>query len=467
MDHEDRVDQHVDLETELYAPVKTHIEDFLRKTWTAFDETSDEAHVRFSLRQRQTYRDAVNHIEHLFRYLESRIVPGQEESETQAPSSRPRLLQLWIRCFTTDFKPRLEKAISALLRAQRDYTKIRRLSSTNQPLKCPGKTDDDRISIIRDLIESLISRDEDEDSSKPSSELYRSFQSGLLAAVEDYYSSEVLQLRADLKVCKVDYTHWYLNRLSVEKEFFPEDADAETFQKPWIKAFHKAYFKKELVIFYHDIGGQYSNGQEEALSAAAANKSYDDMIRHFTHEKRDLSQQASLGRTALHAAVLANNNTLVKSILKQGAYADVEDDNKQTAGHLAVLTRNLDALNQLFTQPTAFAVQDMNNRTISKLMEDTGVKALGSDWEEALRIATSLEQTAWLFDKPLDDKDIEGDFKPTIFGFESGVYKAPEKRHGLADILKDDDIYREQMESDADFLWLHLPANNVSKLITM
>ncbi|KAJ4381216.1 hypothetical protein N0V86_003565, partial [Didymella sp. IMI 355093] len=246
--------------------------------------------------------------------------------------------------------------------------------------------------------------------------------------------------------------------MSVERSFLPDGQDGEMIVKPMLRAFHEAYFTSELKAYYFEL---HAHKEEEIpLSVIAGLKPYDEMVSLLTHNLRDLNRGDGFKRTALHFAVMANDTTLLESLLRLGAWTDAEDMDKQTAGHMAVLTNNLDALNLLLTQPAGFSVHDKRGGTISTLMEEMNVRDWSPEWAEAFEIALVLGQSAWHFTTALDDRDIEKAFQPTIVGYKSGVYTAMKGNHGLSALLKSDVSYQEQMGGDIELAWLHLPANN-------
>jgi hypothetical protein len=248
--------------------------------------------------------------------------------------------------------------------------------------------------------------------------------------------------------------------MSVEREFLPDSSDKKILLEPMLKAFHNAYVTPMLES---ELTSYDKGGGEATLSEVAGSKKYDDMVLFLIHDRNGLDRKDSLGHTVLHCAVISNNLTLVNWLLKSGARSDAQDYDGRTAGHLAVLTGNIGLLKSLSSQPAGFSVKDKYGRTIRDCLVQ--LKPHDDSWEEPLETALRLEETAWLFDEPLEDESMLDAFKPTLVGYKSGFFEFAEETSNLKEVLGKDFYYQTYMNKATGLKWLHLPGNNVCCLV--
>jgi hypothetical protein len=462
---------------ELYDSLLAYMKQHTNQDWISsyMPRENDEDFLRAYNKRWKRYKDAATKTAELFIPLEDKwIKPNKAELVL------PCLVLLWQQSFSQDLQTRLVKALLYFITGQRERMRI------PQPPKV--KTTEDQDSNSSDtkfytdaaaapqsspfcteqlpLIQSVINSITLLSNPKIIHEHYISrFEEKLtkdfVEKTDSFYRLELDQFQKHPGMPSVGRIHWVLNRITLEKDFLPDHYYLRVFY-PTLETVHDAVYSGNLASYFLNFT-EHENLPGEPLVVAAGQSAQDEMVRLLTKGKDGINDVDDYGRTALHSAVLANNITLLDSLIQLGAHSNVQDQEGQTAGHLAVITKNLEALNSLFSLSAGFSVRNHQQETIGDLVMFILIEKYTPDWWKAYELARELEQDVWLFDKPLDGAADSEDLQPTLTRYKSGIYKPSSQTHALQDLLCDDSEYQAQMGDDANLKWLHFPANNVSK----
>ncbi|XP_014552214.1 hypothetical protein COCVIDRAFT_30381 [Bipolaris victoriae FI3] len=389
---------------------------------------TDEVFLEYYDRSWQDYEDAMTYVRLLFDQL---------------------LILRWREALPQKFQERLKTLLFNLIQAHRNHTKIRRVEEPDDTQQLHEAGLDIQVLLTNAEINRL-----------PLIKSKSDFEDPHIKSIISYYEDEVAAIHA--KSDSLEKVHWFLNRLSVEKDILPDTA-SKPILLPVLMQCHETFRFSEIWNYYtsrpyftNPFGGSQKFMEKVGL------RDHDDMVNILTGNKSALNNADSKKRTALHCAVLANNLTLINSLLKLGAWPGAQDHRGQTPGHLAVVSKSLLPLNALLKHSACCSVCNNERKLISELIRDLIDSQGGSDpsWEKAQKLAMELQQDAWLFDTHLDDQDIEQEFQPTVVAYQYGLWKTS-KISSLGDLLSSEDVYAAHMKKDAAIKWLHLPTNNM------